>query len=71
MLLPPVERLGVEHDVGAEARLGAGDVALSPELHPGHREDRPERGAGDNMLISFDCIFLLYSIFILMYFICI
>lgn len=43
MLLPSVERFGVEHNVGTVARLGAGDVALAAQLHPGHRQNRPRR----------------------------
>lgn len=41
VLLPAVEGFGVEHDVGAVARLGAGDVALPAELHPRHSQNRP------------------------------
>ena len=41
VLLPSVEGFGVAHDVGAVARLGAGDVALAAQLHPRHRQDRP------------------------------
>lgn len=36
VLLAPIERLGVEHDGGTVARLGAGDAALAAQLHPGH-----------------------------------
>lgn len=41
VLLPTIEGFGVEDDVGAVARLGAGDVALPAQLHPRHREDGP------------------------------
>ena len=46
MLLASVEGLGVEHDAGAVPGLGAGDVAFSSELHPGHSQDGPEGGTG-------------------------
>ena len=52
VLLAAVEGLGVEHDVGAVARLGADDAALAAQLHPGHRQDGPghtqaeEEGSG-------------------------
>lgn len=56
VLLPAVERFGVEHDVGTVARLGAGYVALSTQLHPWHSQDRPgetvsgsERPAGSTV----------------------
>lgn len=41
MLLPAIEGFGVEHDVRAVARLGAGDVALPAELHPRYSQNRP------------------------------
>lgn len=41
VLLSSIERFGVEHDVGAVARLGAGYVALPTELHPWHGQNRP------------------------------
>ena len=41
VLLAAIEGLGVEHDVGAVARLGADDAALAAQLHPGHRQDGP------------------------------
>ena len=46
VLLAAVEGLGVEHDVGAVARLGADDAALAAQLHPGHRQDGPAHTGG-------------------------
>lgn len=42
MLLPTIERFGVEGDNGAVASFGTVDVALSTELHPRHSQDGPE-----------------------------
>lgn len=41
VLLPTVEGLGVEHNGGAVAWFGAGDIALPTQLHPRHRQNRP------------------------------
>lgn len=41
VLFPSVEGFGVEHNVSAVARLGAGDVALPAQLHPRHSQNRP------------------------------
>ena len=41
VLLASVEGFGVEHDVGAVARLGARDVTLTTQLHPRHSQNRP------------------------------
>lgn len=55
VLLPAVEGFGVEHDVRAVARLGAGDVALPAELHPRYSQNWPGRtssGSAKGTLLS-------------------
>lgn len=53
VLLPSVEGFGVEHDVSAVARLGAGNVAFSTQLHPRHSQNRPgQMGSGSVKHIS-------------------
>lgn len=42
VLLPTIERFGVEGDNGAVASFGTVDVAFSTELHPRHSQDGPE-----------------------------
>lgn len=41
VLLSSVEGFGVEHYVCTVARLGAGDVALTTQLHPRHSQNWP------------------------------
>ncbi len=40
MQLAPIERLCLEGDDCRVARLGAVDIDLSSQFHPGHSEDR-------------------------------